>query len=45
MNPSFQLSKNFLKGELGDHINLLVVATTWNLKKWLNHFFVLVFQT
>jgi len=41
LKSDFRLSRNFLKGEIGDHINLLMAATAWNLKKWLNHFFVL----
>lgn len=40
LKSDFRLSRNFLKGELGDHLNLLMAATAWNLKKWLNHFFV-----
>lgn len=40
LKSDFRLSRNFLKGEVGDHINLLMAATAWNLKKWLNHFFV-----
>jgi len=41
LKSDFRLSRNFLKGEIGDHINLLMAATAWNLKKWLNHFLVL----
>jgi IS5 family transposase len=44
LKSDFRLSRNFLKGEIGDHINLLMAATAWNLKKWLTHFFALVFR-
>ena len=43
LKSDYRLSRNSLKGEIGDHINLLMAATAWNLKKWLNHFFVFVF--
>jgi len=43
LKSDFRLSRNFLKGEMGDEINLLMAATAWNLKKWLNLFFVLHF--
>lgn len=43
LKSDYRLSRNFLKGIVGDHLNLLMAATAWNLKKWLNHFFVFVF--
>jgi len=43
LKSDFRLSRNFLKGEVGDEINVLMAAAAWNLKKWLNHFFVPVF--
>lgn len=45
LKSDHRLSRNFLKGEIGDDINLLMAATAWNLKKWLNHFFVFVFYS
>jgi IS5 family transposase len=45
LKSDFRLSRNFLKGELGDHINVLMTATAWNLKKLLTHFFVLFFSS
>jgi hypothetical protein len=30
-----RLSRNYLKGTIGDHINLLMAAYAWNLKQWL----------
>jgi len=35
LKSDFRLSRNFLKGVKGDHVNLLMAATAWNLKKWL----------
>jgi len=26
----------YLKGTIGDQINLLLAASAWNLKKWMN---------
>lgn len=43
LKSDFRLSKNFLKGKIGDHLNVLMSATAWNLKKWLNHFLRLFF--
>jgi len=43
LKSDFRLSRNFLKGVLGDEINLLMAATAWNLKKWLTTFFALIF--
>lgn len=33
----YRLSKNYLKGQTGDEINLLMSACAWNLKKWINN--------
>ena len=43
LKADFRLSRNYLKGIEGDEVNLLLAATAWNLKKWLNAFFVLLF--
>ncbi len=43
LKTDFRLSRNFLKGIMGDEINLLMAATAWNLKKWLNAFFWCLF--
>lgn len=40
LKADFRLSRNYLKGIEGDEINLLLAATAWNLKKWLNAFFM-----
>ena len=43
LKSDFRLSRNFLKGVMGDEINVLMAAAAWNLKKWLATFFVLCF--
>lgn len=43
LKSEFRLKCNYLKGSEGDKINLLLAASAWNLKKWLNAFFVLLF--
>ncbi|MCT7468515.1 hypothetical protein, partial [Aliarcobacter cryaerophilus] len=32
------------KGFIGDQINLLLAATAWNLKKWINIYFFALFS-
>ena len=44
----FRLARNYLKGTIGDAINLLLAAAAFNMKKWMNAlpqglFFVLLF--
>jgi len=43
LKSDYRLKKNFLKGFRGDEINLLLSATAWNLKKWMNLFFYTLF--
>jgi hypothetical protein len=31
----FRLSRNLLKGQIGDEINVLMAACAWNLRKWM----------
>ncbi|WP_164707696.1 hypothetical protein [Bathymodiolus thermophilus thioautotrophic gill symbiont] len=35
LKADFRLSRNLLKGQVGDEINVLMAAVAWNLKKWL----------
>lgn len=35
LKSDFRLARNYLKGVVGDHINLLMAACAWNLNKWL----------
>ncbi|KAF3977852.1 MAG: transposase [Methylococcales symbiont of Iophon sp. n. MRB-2018] len=35
LKADFRLSRNLLKGQIGDEINVLIAACVWNLRKWL----------
>lgn len=35
LKSDYRMAKNYLKGAIGDHINLLMAACAWNLKQWL----------
>jgi len=35
LKSDYRLSRNYLKGVMGDHVDLLMAATAWNLKQWL----------
>ncbi|WP_254776418.1 hypothetical protein [Nitrosomonas sp. Nm34] len=37
--------RNYLKGVVGDHINLLMAACAWNLNQWLLAIFWLLFPS
>ena len=39
-----RMQRNYLKGFIGDEINLLLAATAFNLKKWMNLFLLLIFM-
>ena len=47
LKSDHRLSRNHLNGFIGDEINLLLAATAWNLKKWMNDFilFLLLLKT
>jgi len=36
LKSGFRLARNYLKGAIGDTINLLLAAAAFNFKKWLN---------
>jgi len=36
LKSDFRLARNYLKGFIGDEINLLLAAAAFNLKKWMN---------
>jgi len=38
-----RMQRNYLKGFIGDEINLLLAASAFNLKKWMNNFLVVLF--
>ena len=35
LKQDFRLSRNFLKGVKGDHINVLLAAAAHNIRKWM----------
>ena len=39
-----RMQKNYLKGFRGDEINLLLAASAFNLKKWMNRFLLVFFM-
>ena len=43
LKSDYRMARNYLKGALGDHINLLLAAVAWNLKQWLLAIFWLFF--
>lgn len=43
LKADYRMAKNYLKGAIGDHINLLMAACAWNLKQWLLAIFWLFF--
>ena len=43
LKSDFRMARNYLKGAIGDSINLLMAATAWNLNKWLLAIFWLFF--
>ena len=43
LKSDFRMARNYLKGAVGDHINLLMAAAAWNLNKWLMAIFWHVF--
>ena len=44
LKSDYRLARCYLKGAVGDAINLAMAATAWNLKKWLNAFLFFVFS-
>jgi len=35
LKSDYRIARNYLKGAIGDRINLLMTAYAWNLKRWL----------
>ncbi len=35
LKSDFKLARNYLRGVVGDHINVLLAATAFNIRKWL----------
>jgi len=44
LKSDHRLARNYLKGFVGDEVNLLLAATAFNLKKWMNRFLLLLFM-
>jgi len=44
MKSDYRMARNYLKGFAGDEINLLLAASAFNLKKWMNIYFYAVFS-
>lgn len=38
LKNDYRMARNYLKGFIGDQINLLMAASAWNMKKWMNNF-------
>ena len=38
-----RMQRNYLKGFVGDEINLLMACSAFNLKKWMNNFLSVLF--
>jgi IS5 family transposase len=43
LKSDYRMARNYLKGAVGDQINLLMAACVWNLKQWLLVIFWLFF--
>jgi len=43
LKSDHRLARNYLKGFIGDEINLLLAAAAFNFKKWMNSFLILIF--
>jgi IS5 family transposase len=41
LKSDHRMARNYLKGFIGDEINLLLAASAFNLKKWMNNFILL----
>ena len=44
LKNDYRLARCYLKGFIGDQINLLMAATAWNMKKWMNNFIYALFM-
>ncbi len=43
LKSDHRMARNYLKGFIGDEINLLLAASAFNLKKWMNIYFYALF--
>jgi len=44
LKSDHRMARNYLKGFIGDQINLLLAATAFNLKKWIRIYFYAIFS-
>ena len=44
LKSDYRLSRNYLKGIIGDEINLLMAACAWNLNKWMKAVLLFIFS-
>ena len=44
LKSDHRMARNYLKGFIGDEINLLLAATAFNLKKWMRLYFFALFS-
>jgi len=44
LKSDYKMARNYLKGFIGDQINLLLAATAFNLKKWMRIYFFALFS-
>lgn len=44
LKSDHRMERNYLKGFIGDQINLLLAATAFNLKKWMRLYFFVLFS-
>ena len=44
LKQGYRLSRNMLKGIMGDEINVLMAATAWNLRKWMANDVIFLFM-
>lgn len=44
LKSDHRMARNYLKGFIGDQINLLLAATAFNLKKWIRIYFYALFS-
>ena len=45
LKSDYRMARNYLKGAVGDRINLLMAACAWNLEQWLQAIFWLFFSS
>jgi len=44
LKSDYRMETNYLRGFIGDEINLLLAASAFNLKKWMNNFILFLFS-